>query len=166
MLSSPLHICVHCISRITDPSSCLQTCTLWRPRWNVHWYRQSFDRFVFCCIICSQIKKIRVLVAKPELLISCHPNERQSAVFSPEDHRDTTPWLENRWLRLSALMKNRGVGGTCKIRAVWIVWKGLYRLIVLQFVTLNSWCKKQNTDWTCSFIECHFPNSQNSSCKP
>ena len=75
----------------------------------------------FCCIICSQIKKIRVLVAKPELLISCHPNERQSAVFSPEDHRDTTPWLENRWLRLSALMKNRGVGGTCKIRAVWIV---------------------------------------------
>ena len=22
------------------------TCTLWRPRWNVHWYRQSFDWFV------------------------------------------------------------------------------------------------------------------------
>ena len=32
-----------------------------------------------CCIICSQIKKIRVLVAKPELLISCHPNEWQSS---------------------------------------------------------------------------------------
>jgi len=29
-----------------------------------------------------QIKKIRVLVAKPELLISCHPNERQSAMYS------------------------------------------------------------------------------------
>ena len=48
-----------------------------------------------CCIICSQIKKIWVLVAKPELLISCHPIDRQSAVFFPADHRDSTPWLEN-----------------------------------------------------------------------
>ena len=36
-----------------------------------------------CCIICSQTKNIRVLVAKLELLTSCHQNERQSAVFSP-----------------------------------------------------------------------------------
>ena len=49
-----------------------------------------------CCIICSQIKKIRVLVAKPELLISCHQNERQSTVCSPTDHRNSTPCLENR----------------------------------------------------------------------
>ena len=48
------------------------------------------------CIICSQIKKIRVLVAKPELLISCHQNERQSIVLFPADHRDSTLWLENR----------------------------------------------------------------------
>ena len=33
-----------------------------------------------CCIIGSQIKKIRVLVVKQELLISCHPNELQSFV--------------------------------------------------------------------------------------
>ena len=48
MLSSPLPTCVHCISRIMDPSSCLHTkctCTLWRPRWNIHWYRQLFDWF-------------------------------------------------------------------------------------------------------------------------
>ena len=40
-------------------------------------------------------KMIRVLVAKPELLY-CHPNERQSAMFTPADHCDSTPWLENR----------------------------------------------------------------------
>ena len=40
-----------------------------------------------CCIICSEIKKIRIFVAKPELLISCHPNERQSAVFPREPPR-------------------------------------------------------------------------------
>ena len=46
-----------------------------------------------CCIICFQIKKIRVLVAKPELLISCHPNKRQSAVCFPGGPRDSIPWL-------------------------------------------------------------------------
>ena len=34
-----------------------------------------------CCIICSQIKKIRVL--EPELLISCHPNKWHSTVSVP-----------------------------------------------------------------------------------
>ena len=56
-----------------------------------------------CYIICSQIKKIGVLVAKPELLISCHPNERQSVVFSPSS------------------LKIAFSGGLCKIRAVWTV---------------------------------------------
>ena len=46
-----------------------------------------------CCIICFQIKKIRVLVAKPELLISCHPNKRQSAVCFPGGPQDSIPWL-------------------------------------------------------------------------
>ena len=46
MLSSPLHTCVHCISRIMDSSSCLHTCTLWRPLWNVHLYQHSLDWFV------------------------------------------------------------------------------------------------------------------------
>ena len=39
-------------------------------------YHQAIEEAV-----CSQIKKIRVFVAKPELVISCHPNERQSAVL-------------------------------------------------------------------------------------
>ena len=75
MLSSPLHTCVHCIARITDPSSCLHTCTLWCPRWNVHWYRQSFDWFVTLLHYLFSIKK--------ELLIFWYPNERQSAGFPP-----------------------------------------------------------------------------------
>ena len=49
-----------------------------------------------CCIICSQIKKIRVLVAKPELLISCHPGEQQSAMFPPQTKAPAPTWLENR----------------------------------------------------------------------
>ena len=32
-----------------------------------------------CCILCTQIKKIRVLVAKPELLISCPPRTTATA---------------------------------------------------------------------------------------
>ena len=39
--------------------------------------RSLIDLSLFC-FICSQIKKIRVLVAKPELLISCH--SKQAAV--------------------------------------------------------------------------------------
>ena len=96
-----------------------------------------------CCIICSQIKKIRVLVAKPELLISCHPNERQSAVFPPADHCDSTPaWESPKWAdNLAGRGVERNVrsmprqivavraherplrwGGLCKIRSVWTVW--------------------------------------------
>ena len=44
MFSSPLYTCVHYISRITDPSSCLHTCTLWRPQWNVYLIDQRRDR--------------------------------------------------------------------------------------------------------------------------
>ena len=36
-----------------------------------------------CYIICSQIKKVRVLVAKPELLISCHTNHRVPPATAP-----------------------------------------------------------------------------------
>jgi len=68
----------------------------------------------FCLIICSQIKKIRILVAKPELLISCHPNERQSAQISWSAQRHDREWL-------SALMKNRGVRGRWNIGVVWTV---------------------------------------------
>ena len=61
-------------------------CTLWRPRWNIHRYRQSFDWFVTLLhYLFSNKKKIRVLVVKSELLISCHTNERQSAVHSPQN---------------------------------------------------------------------------------
>jgi len=49
-----------------------------------------------CCIICSQIKKIMVFVAKPDVQIACHPNKRQSLHVSPKGYRDSTPWLENR----------------------------------------------------------------------
>ena len=41
-----------------------------------------------CRIICSQIKKIRVLVAKPALLISCHPAVRR---VSPPRTTATAP---------------------------------------------------------------------------
>ena len=52
-----------------------------------------------CCIICSQMKKIRVLVAKPELLISCHPNEWQSAPFPPRWPPQQHPmtWESPKW---------------------------------------------------------------------
>ena len=89
-----------------------------------------------CCIICSQIKKIRVLVAKPELLISsCHPNERQSAVFPPRA-TETAPCglriaqmsAQFSWSWLSVLMKNRGVGWSCKISAVLTVLSTSYQL--------------------------------------
>ena len=128
MFSSPFHSCVHCISRITDPSSCLHTCTVWRHEMYIGIDSHLID-LSLCCIICSQIKKITVLVAKPELLISCHPNERQYAVCSPVDPVawESPKWADNlagrgvdrEWL--SALMKNRGIGGICKIRAVWKV---------------------------------------------
>ena len=36
-----------------------------------------------CCIICSQIKKIMVFVAKPDVQIACHPNKRQSLHVPP-----------------------------------------------------------------------------------
>ena len=74
--------------------------------------------------------KIRVFVAKPELLISCHPNERQSAVFSlrrpPRQH--PVPWETPKW---ADNLAGRGVdcplnaeteSGFCKIRAVWTVY--------------------------------------------
>ena len=71
-----------------------------------------------CCIICSQIKKIRVLVAKRAAV---------HRVVPPVDHHDSTRGLRiaqmsGQFSRLSAqrrdrewlstLMKNRGVGGT------------------------------------------------------
>ena len=96
MFFSPLHTCVHCISRITDPSSCLHTCTLWRPRWNVHWYRQSFDWFVTLLHYLFSIKKNRVLVAKQELLISCQPNEHSTAKIQHLEKAWESPkWTDN-----------------------------------------------------------------------
>ena len=101
MFSSPLHTYVHCILRITDPSSCLHV------HYFVHgeMYIGIDSRLIdlsLCCIICFQIKKIRVLVAKPELLISCHHNEWQSAACfpsrPPRQHRvawETPKWADN-----------------------------------------------------------------------
>ena len=37
----------------------------------------------------------RILVAKPALLLSCQPNERQSAVFPPQSTATAPRWLEN-----------------------------------------------------------------------
>ena len=42
--------------------------------WNVHWYRQPFDWFVTLLHDLFSNKKDKGLVAKPELLFSCHPN--------------------------------------------------------------------------------------------
>ena len=35
---------------------------------------RAHEKCVPCCIICSQIKKIWVLVAKPYVQIACHQN--------------------------------------------------------------------------------------------
>ena len=75
MFFSPLHTCVHCISRITDPSSCLHTCTVWRHEMYIGIDSHLID-LSLCCIICSQIKTFRILYVKPEVQISCHSTER------------------------------------------------------------------------------------------
>ena len=51
-----------------------------------------------CCIICSQINTIRVLVSKPEVQIMniLSPHRVVVRLCSPVDDRDSTPWLENR----------------------------------------------------------------------
>ena len=49
-----------------------------------------------CCIICSQIKKIRVLVAKPELLIYLVTRTSGSPLCFPPPTTVTAPKLENR----------------------------------------------------------------------
>ena len=56
----------------------------------------------FVALFVLKIKKIRVLVAKPELLISCHQNEWQSAACfpsrPPRQHRvawETPKWADN-----------------------------------------------------------------------
>ena len=71
-----------------------------------------------CCIICSQMKKIRVLVAKPELLISCHPNEWQSAPFPPAVTTTTAP----HGMRIAQMSGQFSwSGGLCKNQTVWTV---------------------------------------------
>ena len=94
LYSSPLHTCVHCESRTHQV-------VYIHVHYGVHgeMYMGIDSHLIdlpLCCIICSQIKKIRVLVAKPDVQIACHPNDRQSAACSPADHCDSTPWLENR----------------------------------------------------------------------
>ena len=95
MLSSPLHTCVHCISRIMDPSSCLHTkctCTLWRPRGNIHWYRQLFDWFDTLLHYLFSIKN-RLGFWSPNQNYWCLVSP---PCFFPADHRDSTLWFENR----------------------------------------------------------------------
>ena len=71
-----------------------------------------------CCILCTQIKKIRVLVAKPELLISCPPRTtataprglriaQMSGQFS-RTVRSTPPQR----VAVRANEKSQGLGGT------------------------------------------------------
>jgi len=67
MLPAPLHTCVYRESRTSQVVYI-----------HVHYNVYGLIDLSLCCIICSQIKKIRVLVAKPELLISCH--SKQAAV--------------------------------------------------------------------------------------
>ena len=90
-----------------------------------------------CCIICSQIEKIRVLIAKPELLISCHPNKRRSAFFfsrttatAPRRLRIAQKSAQFRTVRkewLSALMQKSQVGGTlynpCGVDCIYIYYR-------------------------------------------
>ena len=96
MFSSPLHTCVHCISKITDPSSSWYTCTLWRSQWNVHWNQQSFDWFVTL---------LHYLFSnKEDWGFDCQT--RTTNILS---HSCPCSW------------KIAGSGGLCKIRAVWTV---------------------------------------------
>ena len=136
MLSSPLHTCVHCTSRITDPSDG-QVVYIY-VHYGVHGEMYiGIDSHLIdlslCCIICSQIKKIRVLVVKPELLISCHPNELQSFV-SPRGPLRQHPlawespklvdYLAGRSIEhtvCATISAHEKLWVLCNIRAVWTV---------------------------------------------
>ena len=72
-----------------------------------------------CCIICSQKKKRLGFWLPNQNYWYLVTQTSGSPLCFPADHSVSTPWLENRpnkdnfsWSRLSALMKNRGVGGT------------------------------------------------------
>ena len=109
------------------------TCALWRPRWNIHWYGQSFDWFV--TLLHYLLSNKKKLVAKPELLISCHPNERQPAVLPPRQHPMTweSPQMSGQFNWSDCPLndatesgcprswKIEGSRGFCKIRAAWTV---------------------------------------------
>ena len=121
-----------------------------------------------CCIICSQIKKIRVLVAKPELLISCHPNEWQSVVFPPVDHRDNIlAWESTKWADylagrngewLSALMKNGEVGGSlwnlCCVDCIYAkMLRALLQFGILKLIHVCVYCECWTTIcWLSLFV--------------
>ena len=114
MISSPLHTCVHCILRITDLSSCLHTCTLWCPRWNVHLNRQSSDWFVTLLHYLFSNKNTLGFwlpnqnytnILLPEWAAVCH-------VFLPRQHAVAN--LVGSWADCPRSWKNAGSGGTLK----------------------------------------------------
>ena len=120
-----------CILRIMDPSSCILTCTCMastvkRALTVVWWICRFFALF-------SQMKKIRVWVANPDVQIACYPNELQSAACFPKPTTVTAPcglritqmsgqFSLSWWERGCPLSRKIAeLGGLWKICAVWTV---------------------------------------------
>ena len=106
------------ISRITDPSSCLHTCTLWRLRWNVHWYWQLFDWFVTLLHYLFSNEKDQGFGCQTRTTDILSPERVAVRSVSPAVTTTTAPH-DMRIAQMSGQFS--WSGGLCKNQTVWTV---------------------------------------------
>ena len=138
----------------TRHTYCLHTCTLWRPRWNIHWNRQSFYWFVtlfsnkndygFGC----QTRSTNIL--SPERAVVCRVHRDSTCSLKIVQMSGQFSWSRH-WANslLNAVTENgrlyswKTAGrGLCKIRAVWTV--VYFRLFLYNTLRYKSWTGNYN----------------------